>query len=364
MKKLLLGTSAIACVALAGAANAQDPIQLSISGNLQTALTVHGIGGDNTSAYTGGNITTNDDSLGIQQDWDLVFTGSTTLENGLTLGVYMNLDTANNTNAKEDEVYAIISGGFGEFRIGQDDSAATDVGGSYRPNGGSSFVVGDGTYDVTLDPAASLLSTDPTLAGNSATIWYRTPSFAGFQVTATYTPDAVSVRPQTKQRDGSLEDVFGIAGEYSNSFGAIDLGVATALEFGNGDNGAGDALGWLAGATVGVAGFTFGGGYRQNYVASAGTSGAAHLGVSYSIDKVGVGIHGAYGFNDVGAETDRGWGITVDGSYALGPGITFGAAVGYSMHDYGTVTRGTGTAAVPGGSIEGVGVGTDLVISF
>lgn len=368
MKKLLLGTTAVACVALAGAANAQDPIQMSLGGNLQTALTVHGFGGDNSSAYTGGNITTNDDSLGIQQDWDFIFTGSTTLENGLTVGAYMNLDTAGGVNVKEDEIYAIVSGGFGEFRIGQDDSASNDVEGSYVPTGGSSFFIGDGNYDVTLDPAASLLATGRALAGNSAQIWYKTPTFAGFALTATYTPDARSARSGTKQPDGSLEDVFGFAAEYENSFGAVDLGVVAAFEFGNGDTNADpnsgnfgataqDANTWLAGATVGFGGFTVGGGYNQT--SGNGTAGAAHMGLSYAIDKVGVGVHGAYGFNDRAAETERGWGITLDGSYALGPGITVGAAIGYSYLDYGSAG-----GPNPAGNTQGVGFGSDLVISF
>lgn len=372
MKKILLGTSAIAGLAFATAAQAQDPIQIGISGALDTSLAFNAAGGDGVGGQ-GANNLAGADNLAIQQDWSLNFTGSTTLENGLTIGVYIELDQgsadSNNgegtTDVKEDEVYAVISGGFGEFRIGQDDAALNDVNENFVVTGGSLFYDNDGAHDIGINTSlGGPLDTDLEIVSNDATIWYRTPRFAGFRALASYTPDTTPPGDQQVQADSTIEDVFSFAVDYENSFSGVDLGVYGGFSIGNNDGGGttntDDPLAYAVGATVGVAGFTVGGGYNAAEFTNGGDQWTANAGVSYSIDKVSVGVLGMFGETEAGTGSaeDTGWSVQVDGSYALGPGVTVGAAVGYSQLDL----EGAGGSNV--GDFSGVGFGTSLEIDF
>ena len=375
MKKILLGSSAIVGLAFAGAAQAQDPIQLGISGNLETALAFSAAGGDNVQGF-GAQAFANQDSIAVSQDYDITFTGNTTLENGLTVGVYIQFDNrgsattgSNPSGLKEDEIYAVISGGFGEFRIGQDDEVLNDVNESTVTTGGSLFYDGVGSNEITFDETAEITDVDVELAGNNAQIWYRTPRFAGFRGSVSYAPENTAPGDQATQGNSTTTDIWSFALEYDNSFGAIDLGVFGGYSMADGEGGVADEYAYGAGAKIGFAGFQLGGAVvgGRNAGGIAGTTATTtneqtyHVGLSYSIDKVSVGVMGAVGSQNSAGQEDSGYSIQLDGSYAMGPGITFGAGVAWSDFEYNGVAGGT-----VGGDQElrGIGVGTSLKVSF
>ncbi|MGH6742647.1 MAG: porin, partial [Bradyrhizobium sp.] len=131
MRKILLGTSALCAVAMAGPAFAQsanEPVKLGIGGYWNSAY------GDMVSqSGASKNGKRSDD---IETDAVLNFKGSTKLDNGLTVGLSVqmraenqvpsaavspNLSTATPDTIKRS--YAYIKSAFGEVRIGDDDDA-------------------------------------------------------------------------------------------------------------------------------------------------------------------------------------------------------------------------------------------------
>src|SRR5260221_14468435 len=131
MKKILLGTSALCAVAAAGPAFAQaanEPVKLGIGGFFHAAY------GDivSQSGLNGRNKRRDD----IQMDNIVRFDGNTKLDNGLTIGVSVQMRGLNQTPSAAaspdlatptpDQVkrdYGYIRGSFGEFRICDDDDA-------------------------------------------------------------------------------------------------------------------------------------------------------------------------------------------------------------------------------------------------
>ena len=120
MKKVLYGTTAlVAGVAFAGAAYAA-PIELSIGGKQEMYFGVGGIDDDRNNNATWAN-------TGMATDTELYFTGSTTLDNGITVSAVIQLEAENDGATNDDnadEQYVTLSGGFGKFRVGQKDNLA------------------------------------------------------------------------------------------------------------------------------------------------------------------------------------------------------------------------------------------------
>ncbi len=124
MKKILFGTSALVGAGLiAGQAVAAEGIKLSVGGYLRSAFLLNF--GDNDHHADGVN---DSDALrevdGVFKDGEIHFNGSTTLDNGITVGVSFQLEAEQNGD-QIDEAYTYFKGGFGEFRIGSDDEALT-----------------------------------------------------------------------------------------------------------------------------------------------------------------------------------------------------------------------------------------------
>ena len=382
MKKILLGTSAVVGAALvASTASAQDPIQIGIGGALNSKIGTAWTTGGTESAHGGGGVF-QDAGVNLTHDWILQFSGSTTLENGLTVGVFIELDEqgdntsrnpANNDGTNEDDVRAFISGGFGTFLIGDLHPIADSTDGFYV-DGGSGMNLSSATFEVAGNSSTIMTPlTDDPVPGEAGSLAYQTPTFAGFSGAVSYTPDLAEVSNGVSQADNdAVEEAWSFGVFYDNSFGAVDFSASGGVLFAQGEAGNNDHMQYNVGANIGFAGFTFGGGV-QHVVEQAGGVGAydeqfiSQLGVSYSIDKVSVGVSGQYASGDVNTattagDTDRVWGVMLDGSYALGPGITWGAAFGMTSHNYSTAqSQANGGADL---DINTYGLGTQLSISF
>src|SRR5258707_12357559 len=112
MKKILLGSTALLGAAVAAApAQAADGIKLSLGGFFRTAV-LYNI--DDHGKNDLGNRRYND---GVFSDGEIYFLGKTTLDNGLTVGVRVELE-AEQSGDQIDAAYAYFQGGFGEARIG------------------------------------------------------------------------------------------------------------------------------------------------------------------------------------------------------------------------------------------------------
>src|ERR1700757_5192284 len=141
MKRVLYGTTALVAAGLAaGQASAASGLKLGITGFYRGAMGAT-IGGDSllaTHITAGGGIVAlpggvgNDGrtNTGFRQEIRLNFTGETTLDNGITVGVLVgingeNLIAVGNTTTPQKRSYADFKGKFGDVRFGETESAAT-----------------------------------------------------------------------------------------------------------------------------------------------------------------------------------------------------------------------------------------------
>ena len=67
---------------------------------------------------------TDRNETGIFSDGEIWFMGETTLDNGITFGANVQLESFGNTADVIDEDFAYISGSFGRINIGSENSAA------------------------------------------------------------------------------------------------------------------------------------------------------------------------------------------------------------------------------------------------
>lgn len=373
-------------------------------GGDQTPVLVHGTKFGKATTHTGGLGDFGRTSGGFRQEVRINFKGETTLDNGITVSVLVGLNPngAANTSGRLNRAYADFSGKYGDVRFGQgsptDAVSQTCV---YDPGnvtanfgvnsanqdftnaglgaaGGAGHTVGVATFE-TAD------ATCVTFTGKGTAINYYSPSFGGFTFGVSYTPEGSVTNESGSQGFGAgtdlknkkAENILAAGADYNHDFGGgwtLLVGGGGEWAF-SGHTGGGAPLTsgkpstYLLGFQVGIpGGFTVGasGQYNVNYAnnssfaaTDAGSGGAdgwvGAIGGSYTIDAVSIGLEGIYGrysvfnsgFTGAGAcpagncqGHDSIWGVSLNGAYALGPGINLEAQVAYSKYnpDVGTPT--------------------------
>jgi predicted porin len=378
MKKVLYGTTALVAASMltAGAASAAEKIKLSVGGYYQSVFAVSDsddlvtVTGTGTTAVT---TRTSYQPAKFEQEGEIHFKGETTLDNGLTVGVQVQLE-AFSTGDQIDEHFVYLEGGWGRLVVGAENGAAYLAGGSWA----ASAIVGHGVDSPNFShhPSTGSASTTTqiTTSGDANKITYYTPRLGGFQLGVSYTPDVGGdiggggagrlFAPLIE--DNGLEDVIEVGANYSGTFGGVDLGINAGYLTGDAaPNGlvgnVTDPDEWRVGANIGFGGFNLGANYNQQdvntVVASTANredeSTAFSVGLSYGTGPWTV----AAGY--LHSELERGVGVSDDeldvyefgGSYALGPGVTISAGIQY----YETETAGLDTETVAGVVALGLG---------
>ena len=351
MKKVLLGTTALLGVgAVAGTAQASDGIKLDVGGFFQTVFqgVFDGKGGNQ---QFGGH--RNYDRL--LHNAEVHFKGSTTLDNGLTVGAQIELE-GENSGDQIDKAFVYWSGGFGKVTIGSQDGpiAACPV---FPPGATANFSGFSPASWGSNDPVGSNSVCSDVLGGhtksNSQMLKYTTPNFAGFQLVVAYTPS-------NHAEDYTDPGVNG-SGTPVNSNGVAHQSFATYLTYSY----AGDGWGvdWGGGGSWNgtfneahrtggpsadyqtALNFTFGafavGGIFEFYDNGGEDNDAwvAGGGASYTVDAWTVGIQGSHGTYDglsafSFAENpggSRGLNrIILTGNYDMGPGVALDAEAGFT----------------------------------
>jgi hypothetical protein len=192
MKRVaLLGSTALfGAGMMANTAMAADRIKLAVGGFFNEAYMATF---DDDGEGELGNERNTD---GFFNDAEVHFTGSTVLDNGLEVGARVELE-GENDNDQIDEAWVYFSGGFGEVRIGSQDDAL--VGACLLPPGGTAnfSAFSPNQWGANNDAFATGF---PALTSNAACIGvddkedaqkivYITPSFGGFQLALSYTPE-------------------------------------------------------------------------------------------------------------------------------------------------------------------------------
>jgi predicted porin len=340
MKKVLLSSTAIVAVGLivAPSAMAAEKLQAKVGGYMEQWV-----------GYVSQDDVGDDTDLSgfdVKSDSEIHFKGSTTLDNGISFGVNVQLE--GNTNGDTiDESYMIIKGAFGEINIGSENSAQYKM--HYGP---SDFGIGMNSGDQTdWVSAAGVGGSDGQFRGafgstyveagraNDANrLTYYSPRFSGFQVGASYVPDNSEDSNGVIDRNSGLNDGFALGANFKGEFGGAAVGLSAGYgSIDNADSGADDPEAYNLGLTIGFGGFGAGVSYAKSEAdTSVGDMEGWNAGISYSSGPFGVSLAWFNGERDGGSNGVKTYlaaemnTVHLSGKYALGPGVTAAATLGYN----------------------------------
>jgi hypothetical protein len=347
MKKILLGSTAIVAagmIASVPSADAASKMKLGVGGYMEQWF-----------GFTSGDDGIGQDYSGFStvSDGEIHFKGSTTLDNGLKIGVNVQLE-AQQGGDQIDEQYMTVSGEFGQIIIGDENSAMYKM--HYAP---SDFGIGMNSGDNTAwnkpvsDAEGDSINMgshyrspfgatyiEPDAVNDSAKISYFTPRKMGFQLGVSYAPDANQDSNGLPNRDAANTDYIMVGLNFKQKMGAMSVGISggygtvTDAAVGSDEPEAtsfGIKLG-MGGASAGVsyANFSDHGNKDQEGI---------NAGVAYSQGKMGLSLayyHGEKDGNNGSATTLDGQAerdvIHLSGKYALGPGVTLAGTLGHAVY--------------------------------
>jgi hypothetical protein len=361
----------------ADSAVAADGVELSIGGWYHAAA--GGIAGEDFSASSAvdeGDVR----DYAFKQNVGIAFSGESVLDNGLTVGAYVEL----RGQTHEDQirkVYAYFSGGFGKVQFGDQDSALAAM--CYTVPSASKIFGADSpaVYGFNFSNAgiAGYGATNGTCYGidsYSTQLVYFSPEFSGFQFALSFTPDQTEDTRNTldgagtrfQNDEGQNSENLSMAGVFSHDFNGVKLTIGGAHSFSfdkefnpNDTEEAQDSNAYFR---VEYAGFTIGAAaeYRQNFFDEGEDQLVFGAGVTYGWDPWMLGLgwtRGDYegviapnGVDSFNAVHDD---IALTLSYALGPGITVDGLIEYSIYK-------SNDAAGP--DYQGIGLGIGTAIAF
>jgi outer membrane protein OmpU len=239
LKKLFLGTTALLAAGLVGAgARAADPIKLTLGGFYGAAL-----GGEIGGADKQGEPSFQKTNVAFHQNVEVYFNGQTTLDNGLTAGVHIELEANNQSGRTIDEVYTYFRGGFGDFRFGDTKSAndllciwdpgsITNNFGLQSPN--TTFTNVTTNAVIKLGNLSSCI--DEGQAKGTKAIYYS-PVFSGLQFGASFQPHQgksagpVTGTASTNNVAGDGMNIITAGLNYKHNFGAVSLLAGGGIEY-------------------------------------------------------------------------------------------------------------------------------------
>ena len=333
MKKVLLAGTALVGAALI-ASPAQAELKLGLGGHFKG----YGVYVDEDAEVA------DQRDFEFRKNTEIHFTGETTLDNGLTVGVHVE-QSVENIDDQDNENYAYFSGGWGRVNFGNEDGAAYLL--QIAAPSADSNVDGLRTYirgfqtDVELDYDLAHFGNGPIEAlGNPGDqtdrITYLTPKFNGFQAGVSYAPEA-STNDGLAAMGGAtvgdnFEDALEIAARWDGQFEGVGISVGAGYStVDNATAGGVEPEGWNAGFNLAWNAFSFGAVYLDEQdvagldidtttwvVGAAWDNGPWHVGASYLARE-----------DDAAAGDVDSYKATLGGGYTFGPGMTFRGALAF-----------------------------------
>jgi len=345
MKKSLLATTALAALgAVAVASPASAQFEFGVSGYMEQWFGY----ADNSDAEQA-----NSDSFDQISDSEFNIDFRQTLDSGLVVGGQIQVEGQQGATDHVDEQFIFLTGSFGRIEIGTDNDA------SYKMHTGvASRGIGLDESDATnwIAGLATDLRRTATVTGvndDENKISYYSPRINGFQVGASYIPEAdVNTQdPQDGQAeaDGNRDNAFSVAVNYVNSFDAVSVRASLGYHDGGADkNVAGQETAVSAGLQLGFGGFTASLAYGEHEDDNgAGTDvNNFGVGIAYSAGPAGVSIGYIRG-EDSDSNEDQDT-FELGASYAMGPGVRAVGSVYYGEHTSNGNADGSGIAVVGG----------------
>ncbi len=345
MKKLLMTGAAV--VAMASTPAMAQGLSLDLAGHFKG----YGVYNNNDEA-AGVDL----DTLNIRKETEVHFTGETTLDSGLTVGVHVEMEVDRddiNASNNIEESYMYLSGGWGRVNVGEEDGAAylLQVAAPSADSNVDGLRQYISTYNATGVAAGNALRIDydhvAPVSGYFNKVTYMTPVFNGFQAGASYIPTMTDdgngiTSVQSNDQLGEYEDGWELAARYEGAYEGVGIAFGAGYGLYNAENEAAgstvsdDANTWNAGLDLDFAGFGVGVAYLSQDTENATVEtdvdtwvvgadyqmGAYKLGASYLNQETEVGA--------VDTDIDR-W--TAGASYAYGPGMSFRGSVSMIDND-------------------------------
>ena len=351
MKRVLLGTTALVAAGLlvTSVAYADEhemaeeemmepagPVTVGLSGYTMAAM---GFASDNSDTMRG---------HGMFHVYEFVVSGSSTLDNGVTVGVHAQLGSSG--DGSFDEQHVTLSGAFGSLRAGRTESAAYNatIGAP-----GAGIVFGFGVNYSWFSAAAKGVNTYSGIGAEDAVkVVYTSPNFNGLTLGVSYAPED-SEGDGAAGRTISTDDLNAIGAHtavgltYSTEFmegGSLTLGAA--YEMADSESGGDDPNATKFGVNIGIDQISFGGGmYDHNAngvqydVGASWTDGPLNVGIQYAANEngaIGMAVPASHTHDSSGAIVDVPGTPAPTGetsmtalhlNYTLGPGVTIGAQV-------------------------------------
>ncbi len=357
MKKILIATSALVAVAVAGQAQASEKIKLSVGGYMEqwAGIASQDDKYDNINAF--------------QSDTEVYFTGSTTLDNGIEVGAVIQLE-GETSQDQIDEQYLYINGSFGQVRMGEGDGAAGAMGITAPAVGPVGVNDGDLSNWVQIAAMPDTVWDD----GDAPKVTYYTPIMGGFRAGVSYTDSDTSknngsagttASPKTAgQNTTTGMPIVSLGVEYNGDFDGFSIGLAAVGEH----KGSGE---WFSvGTNIGFGNFTVGGSYgvkaddyglTETDTAKADDTTGFDIGIAYKMDAASISLSYANGdivTNTAGAASTGSEIDTVDLglAYALGAGVDWKTSIFWFNND--------DKAAGGAGDNDGFGAVTGIKLSF
>lgn len=283
MKKALIGTSALIAVGLltAQGASAADRISLGLSGNYRV------LGGivnqdDGTAESVAGAR-----DHGIGTDGKINFSGSTTLDNGIEVGVRVELE-AQGIADTIDEHYIWIENTdvWGRLEFGDRDGADNKMN-VLAPFVFGPAIVGVQTIQLASAPGAAGASSFgsantaavpivvPGISGDSTKLTYFTPRFSGVQLGISYTPETTenlgagfgTPVAALETTNGDLGEVLEIGANWNGNLGDASVRASATYAAADGENAVGatrnDRDEWTGAISFSMNGWSLGGQYQN-----------------------------------------------------------------------------------------------------
>jgi len=354
MKKVLLGTSALALAGAFVTPAAAAEWDVAFGGYMEQHM---GFASTDYDDDRSGDW----DGIDVKSDSEIHFKPSITLDNGLKIGVDVQLE-ANTSGDQIDESFLYIKGSFGEILLGSENSAGYKM--TYTAPSVSMVGVNSGSLNAyipfeTNDAfRGTLMATTVENATNNDAqrITYFSPRFAGFQLGVSYARDGNQDSNSQVDTDSTLHDFVDVGANYVNTFGDVSIALSGRYGIADRPNSGDNPDVWGAGLNLGFGGFTVGGSYARQNDTNSSDGEAWDAGVSYATGPWGFSLTYFNGENEdndgAGDENLEEWLFAV--RYSLAKGVNLEGFGGYVDFEEDNNSD----------NLDGFVIGTGIKVSF
>ena len=325
MRKALLGTAALVAAGMLAIGSAAAQVEIGLSGFFNSGF-----------AMASQDLDQNDSGHAFAQSAEIHFSGSTTLDNGLTFGVHLELEGEQQNGDQMDETFVWVSGTFGRIVVGENDSAS-GVMGIFPASAGHSL------FGVIWSEASAVNGGGVGQAGNFANsfdgdsekIIWESPRVGGLRVGASYMPNVAGNGDDGVRTDndpGQWSQVAGLGLNWTGDLG--DSAVAVGFGYNQGQLEApsgmavSDRSDWAAGGSISMMGVTVSGNYAvDDRGRDNGDLSSLAVGATYGDLIPGTTVGVTYGRTDDDTAGTTNSAVSLGARYTLGPGITLAGEV-------------------------------------